>query len=68
LISPAPGYLARLVDPQHLGTVVICRGEPVMQRLADGLSHAVIEVRFGNGSQRMVRLANLELLSTEKRT
>lgn len=68
VVSPSPGYLGRLVDPQHLGTVVICRGEPVVQRLADGVAHAVIEVRFGNGSQRMVRLANLEVLSTEKRT
>ncbi len=61
-ISPADGVIARLTDPQHLGTVVTCRSEPTAQVTADGQSRFVVEVEYSNQTRRVVQLCNLELL------
>lgn len=60
-VAPANGIVARLCDPEHLGTVVTCRSEPVL-RPALGAQRAVVEVELANGSRRWVPAANLEIL------
>ncbi len=62
-ISPADGVVARLTDPQHLGTVVTCRSEPMTQITADGQNRVVVEVEQSNHTRRVVQLCNLELLA-----
>ncbi len=61
-IRPEDGVLARLTDPQHLGTFVTCRGEPVIQPQADGPAHVVVDVEFNNRTRRFVQLCNLDLI------
>ncbi len=61
-LSPADGVVARLTDPQHLGTVVTCRSEPISQISPDGQVRIVVEVEQANHTRRLVQLSNLELL------
>jgi hypothetical protein len=61
-VSPADGVIARLTDPQHLGTVVTCRGAAFVRQQADGRPRTVVEVELPNHSQRIVPLSNLEIL------
>jgi hypothetical protein len=61
-LAPADGVVARLIDPQHLGTVVTCRGEAFSRQQVNGRSGAVVEVELPNHTQRVVPLANLEIL------
>lgn len=63
-ISPEDGVVARLTDPQHLGTVVTCRSEPMTQTTADGQTRIVVEIEQGNRTRRVVQLCNLELLTS----
>lgn len=64
LVAPADGVQARLVDPQYLGTVVTCRSEAFLRYGDDGQPHLAVDVELHNGSRRLVRLANLEVLSS----
>lgn len=61
-ISPGTGVVARLVDPEHLGTVVTCRSEAVYRRW-DGQTREMVDVELANGSRRWVPAANLEILT-----
>lgn len=63
-ISPADGVIARLTDPQHLGSVVTCRSEPQIQRGADGQTRIVVEIEQSNHTRRLAQLCNLELLKS----
>ncbi|HEX3723393.1 MAG TPA: hypothetical protein VHV31_11405 [Nitrolancea sp.] len=61
--APADGVVARMTDPQHLGTVVTCRGEAFAhQHHADGRRRMVVDVEFPNRTRRVVQLCNLEIL------
>ncbi len=61
--APADGVMARLTDPQHLGTVVTCRSEPMVYAERDGQNHIVVDVELSNHSRRLVQLSNLELIT-----
>jgi hypothetical protein len=61
-VAPGDGVVARLIDPQHLGTVVTCRGESFTRPQANGRPGAFVEVELPNHTQRVVPLANLEIL------
>ncbi|HET7035925.1 MAG TPA: hypothetical protein VFI42_09620 [Thermomicrobiaceae bacterium] len=61
-IAPAEGVLARLVDPQHLGNVVVCRSGSTWERAESGVDRELVEVELSGGVRRQVPLANLEIL------
>ena len=61
-MAPAEGVVARLTDPQHLGTLVTCRGKAFTRQQVNGRPGAFVEVELPNHTQRVVPLSNLEIL------
>jgi hypothetical protein len=62
-VSPRRGSVARLIDPEHLGVIVTCRGDVLTDLSRDGIGREVVDVEFTNGARRRVPAVNLEIVT-----
>jgi hypothetical protein len=58
-----PGVPVRLVDQANLGKSGVVASEPRRERFGDGNVGLAVDVDFANGSRRVVRAENLEIMN-----